>query len=107
LKTRFNESELQELVDKQKEILETAAPLVKAGGYLVYATCSLYMDENEGQIEAFLASHPDFAVLPIQDIWKNCVGGECPVTTPMLRLSPHSNHTDGFFTAVLKKANLT
>lgn len=103
LKNRFTEGELQELVDKQKEILETAYPLVKPGGYLVYATCSLYQDENESQVEAFLALHPDFELVPVGQLWDACVGGACPVTTPMLRLSPHANHTDGFFTAVMMK----
>jgi 16S rRNA (cytosine967-C5)-methyltransferase len=103
LKTRFNELELKELMEKQLDILETAYPLVKPGGYLVYATCSLYRDENENQIEAFLERHPDFELVPIVQLWESAVGGVCPVTTPMLRLSPHSNHTDGFFTAVLMK----
>jgi 16S rRNA (cytosine967-C5)-methyltransferase len=103
LKDRFTEAELQELIEKQKEILSSACDLVKTGGHLIYATCSLYRDENENQIESFLASHPEFELLPVQNLWESCVGGECPVTEPMLRLSPHRNHTDGFFVAVMKK----
>jgi 16S rRNA (cytosine967-C5)-methyltransferase len=103
LKTRFTEAELQELVAKQKEILHSGATLVKPGGHLIYATCSLYRDENENQIEDFLGSHADFEVLPVQSIWEACVGGDCPVTEPMLRLSPYRNHTDGFFVAVLRR----
>lgn len=103
LKTRFSESELQELLDKQQEIMEVAAPLVKIGGNLIYATCSLYCDENEAQIETFLKKFTNFENIPIQQVWETCVGGLCPVTTPMLRLSPFRNDTDGFFTAVLKR----
>lgn len=103
LKTRFSESELQELLNKQQEILEVAAPLVKIGGNLIYATCSLYRDENEIQIETFLKKFTNFEIIPIQQVWETCVQGLCPVTTPMLRLSPFRNDTDGFFTAVLKR----
>lgn len=103
LKTRFSEEDLEELLQKQSEILETASPLLKSGGILIYATCSLYRDENEMQVEAFLGNHPDFELLPIQEVWESCVGGSCPVSEPMLRLSPYKNHSDGFFTALLRK----
>ncbi|MBP6986613.1 MAG: RsmB/NOP family class I SAM-dependent RNA methyltransferase [Alphaproteobacteria bacterium] len=103
LKNRFNENDLNELVEKQREIMENAYPLLKSGGVLVYATCSLYREENEDQIENFLRKHPEFEILPVPEVWERCVGGSCPVTTDMLRLSPFKNHTDGFFTALLKK----
>lgn len=103
LKMRFNEADLNELVSKQREILEAAAPLVKKGGYLAYATCSLYRDENEEQVEAFLERHPEFQLKPIQDVWGACVGTECPLSTSWMRLSPHQHHTDGFFMALLEK----
>jgi 16S rRNA (cytosine967-C5)-methyltransferase len=86
-KWQLGETDLQELVVRQAAILASAARLVKPGGRLVYATCSLLPDENEEQIERFLASHPDF--LPVD-------GGR-------LRLSPLSHRTDGFFAATLQR----
>ena len=50
-------------------ILGGAARLVKPGGHLIYATCSLLIEENEIQIENFLAGNPAFSALPVSDIW--------------------------------------
>ena len=88
--------DLEELVPKQAEILDAAAKLVKPGGNLVYATCSVLPAENERQIEAFLARHPDFEALPVAEVFP-----ELANDTPFLRLSPLGHGTDGFFAAVL------
>ncbi len=72
------------LVPLQKEILDSASRLVKNGGRLVYATCSLLPEENAMQVDAFLANHPDFTRLQ-----------------PDLELTPAKHNTDGFFGAVL------
>ena len=77
---------------------------MKAGGRLVYATCSLLPEENERQVEAFLAANPDFSLIPITDAWGATVGTECPVPGPYLRLSPAAHNTDGFFAAVMQRA---
>lgn len=99
LKWRFPESELEEITATQERIINSAARLVKKGGRLVYITCSLYAEENEMQVEKFLASHPDFSVAPLPDLWdKNGTA-----LSPYLRLAPHLNSTDGFFAAVLHK----
>lgn len=87
---------LEELLTVQAEILERAARTVKPGGRLVYATCSLLPEENEGQVEAFLARHPEFAVVP-PDIPGLVDGG------PYMRLTPLRHNTDGFFAAVLER----
>ncbi|MEO9191191.1 MAG: RsmB/NOP family class I SAM-dependent RNA methyltransferase, partial [Acetobacteraceae bacterium] len=58
---RLTQQDLAELVVKQASILDTGAKLVRAGGKLIYATCSLLPEENEEQVSAFLARHPDFA----------------------------------------------
>ena len=87
---------LDELLGIQTEILEKSSKCVKPGGRLVYATCSLLREENEAQIEKFLAQHPAFSVQP-QD--KNSALGE-----PFMRLSPMRHGTDGFFAAILQKA---
>lgn len=81
---------LNELVAIQARILASAARLVKSGGQLVYATCSLLPEENEKQVEAFLQSHGDFTLVPTQN-------------GTYLSLTPLAHNTDGFFGAVLKK----
>ena len=92
--------DLAELVPKQAAILDAAARLVKPGGGLVYATCSVLPAEDERQIEAFVARHPEFSVVPVADI------GLPPETAsgPYLRLSPLRHGTDGFFAAALVRA---
>jgi 16S rRNA (cytosine967-C5)-methyltransferase len=100
---------VKELVDLQQRILASAARLVKPGGRLIYATCSLLPEENEGQIDAFLAQHADFSLLPIADVWRDSIGrhkyaGPCPATDNYLRLTPAQHGTDGFFVAVLQRS---
>ncbi|HYD99302.1 MAG TPA: RsmB/NOP family class I SAM-dependent RNA methyltransferase [Alphaproteobacteria bacterium] len=96
--------DLVELVALQRSILDSAARLVRPGGRLIYGTCSLLREENEAQVEAFLAAHPDFAVVPVPEVWARAVGNRCPVPGPYLRLSPLQHGTDGFFAAVLQRS---
>lgn len=102
-KWQLGETDLLELVESQKTILASASRLVKPGGLMVYATCSILPDENEGQIENFLAAHPDFTLVPVPTLWDRLVGTPCPVEGPWLRLSPLTHGTDGFFAAVLQR----
>ncbi|UYN97268.1 MAG: RsmB/NOP family class I SAM-dependent RNA methyltransferase [Enhydrobacter sp.] len=88
--------DLEELVPKQAAILDAAAKLVKPGGRLVYATCSVLPAENERQVEAFVARHPDFEAVPVP--WPELASG------PYLRLSPLRHGTDGFFAALLQRS---
>ncbi|HEY1856643.1 RsmB/NOP family class I SAM-dependent RNA methyltransferase [Acidocella sp.] len=92
---RLREDDLNELIAKQAAILDHAQKLTKPGGKLIYATCSLLNDENEAQVEAFLAKYPTYRQLPI----------EAPeeLRGPHLRLSPRRHNTDGFFAAVLER----
>jgi 16S rRNA (cytosine967-C5)-methyltransferase len=96
---RLTETDLSELVEKQAAILETASRLVRPGGRLIYATCSLLPAENEAQVDAFVQRHPDFAVTPAGDAW-----GAAPGPGPFLSLTPLRHDTDGFFGAVLTRA---
>lgn len=92
--------DLEELVPKQAGILDAAARLVKPGGGLVYATCSVLPAEDERQIEAFVARHPEFSVVPVTDL-------DLPAETaagPYMRLSPLRHGTDGFFAAAMVRA---
>jgi 16S rRNA (cytosine967-C5)-methyltransferase len=100
---RLERKDLDELVPKQAAILAAASRLVRKGGRLVYATCSILPDENEAQVRAFLADHPDFAVVPLDRAWP----GPAPVPGQgeFLSLTPRRHGTDGFFTAVLERAS--
>ncbi|MBI5936634.1 MAG: RsmB/NOP family class I SAM-dependent RNA methyltransferase [Betaproteobacteria bacterium] len=101
LKWRQTPEALAELNAKQASILNSAATLVKTGGRLVYATCSLLREENEAIVEAFLAGHPEFKLVP---------AGEALAAqhielamTDYLRLDTALHGTDAFFAAVLEK----
>ncbi|RLJ39177.1 RsmB/NOP family class I SAM-dependent RNA methyltransferase [Acidovorax sp. 106] len=107
LKWRQSAKAVQELVAKQTAILDSAAGLLKPGGRLVYATCSILPQENEAIAEAFSAAHPDFipldagetlAQLKVAQAASLCSGGE--TGSAYLRLWPHRHQTDGFFAAV-------
>jgi 16S rRNA (cytosine967-C5)-methyltransferase len=102
LKWRQTEDALAELTAKQRSILAAAATLVKPGGRLVYATCSLLAEENEDIVQAFLEAHPDFTLVPARDILAR-QGLTLQGVEQYLRLYPHVHDTDGFFAAVLEK----
>jgi len=106
--------DLAELVELQKEILASAARLVRPGGRLLYATCSLLPVENREQVATFLETHPDFQLVPIPDVWRKTIGilsaqdGGEAIAVPTgaedtLTLDPASNATDGFFVAVMQR----
>jgi 16S rRNA (cytosine967-C5)-methyltransferase len=101
VKWRQSPQGLLELNEKQASILSGAARLVKPGGRLVYATCSILDEENEAIVEQFLATHEDFALVPMKEIL-----AEQKIELDMedfLKLSPLEHHTDGFFAAVLTR----
>ena len=102
LKARQTEEGLAELNTKQRAILAAAAALVKPGGRLVYGTCSLLVEENEAIVEEFLAAHPEFELLPAQEILAH-QGVKLALADPYLRLFPHVHGTDGFFAAVMRR----
>jgi 16S rRNA (cytosine967-C5)-methyltransferase len=110
LKWRQNAEAVQEMAIKQTAILQGAARMVKSGGRLVYATCSVLPQENEAIAGAFSAANPDFEPLAAVDVLNGlkvehasslCAGGEGGGM--YLRLWPHRHSTDGFFAAVWQK----
>ena len=106
LKWRFDESELERLTAVQSDVLHASARLVKPGGRIVYATCSVLSVENQGIVSAFLAEHPDFAVVPAAEVLRG-QGVEIDHAerfAPWFVMLPHLHDTDGFFAAVLEKA---
>ena len=107
LKWRQSPEDIAELTVKQAAILASAARLVKPGGRLVYATCSILPQENEEIAAAFSAAHPDFVLTPVVELLtqlkvpeaeKLCSGQPNP--GEYLRMWPHIHNTDGFFAAV-------
>ena len=100
LKWRQSPEALGEMRVKQAAILRAASRLVKSGGRLVYATCSLLAEENEAIVDAFLADAPGFVELSAAALLKQqAIDLE---TGPRMRLWPHVHGTDGFFAAVLE-----
>jgi 16S rRNA (cytosine967-C5)-methyltransferase len=101
LKWRHGPEAIAELAAKQRRILDAAARLVKPGGRLVYATCSILHEENDAITDAFRRAHPEFAplscaeLLAAQRIQLN--------TGERLRLFPHRHGTDGFYAAAFAK----
>ncbi|WP_020594085.1 RsmB/NOP family class I SAM-dependent RNA methyltransferase [Kiloniella laminariae] len=87
----------------QLSVLDQAAPCVKPGGRLIYATCSLLDEENSLQIAAFLKKHPDFSQLDARQIWQSIGGKSCPFDGPAMQLTPAQHGLDGFFCTVLEK----
>ncbi|HYZ33341.1 MAG TPA: RsmB/NOP family class I SAM-dependent RNA methyltransferase, partial [Crenalkalicoccus sp.] len=103
-RTRTGSADLAELAARQSEILASAAPLVRPGGRLVYATCSLLPEEDEAPVTAFLDRHPEFAPLPLAVAWKDAgLAAPLPGEGPWLLLSPARHGTDGFFAAILER----
>lgn len=101
LKWRHDARAVDELAAKQARILESAARLVKPGGRLVYATCSLLRQENDAVADAFAARHAEFTALSCAELLK---GQRIALDTgERLRLSPPLHGTDGFFAAAFQR----
>jgi 16S rRNA (cytosine967-C5)-methyltransferase len=88
---------------KQRAILDAAGSLVKPGGRLVYGTCSLLAEENEEIVAAFLATHPEFSLVPAKAVLER-QGVTLPGAGDYLQLLPHVHDTDGFFAAVMERS---
>ncbi|MDT8436729.1 MAG: transcription antitermination factor NusB [Gemmatimonadota bacterium] len=97
---RLSPRRLRSLIDLQARILDGCAAAVAPGGRLVYATCSLEPEENEAQVEAFLARHPQFRREPGDGPWR--WGGE-RTKAGDLRFLPFRHGTDGAFASRLRR----
>jgi len=101
LKWRQSPQSIDELALKQRAILSAAATLLKPGGRLVYATCSVLGQENRAVVEEFLANHPDFELLSCRralDESHIALDGD-----DYLELRPQLHDTDAFFAAVMQR----
>ena len=110
LKWRQSQASVDSVAATQAAVLQGAARLVKPGGRLVYATCSLLAQENEHVAQAFTAAHPAFLPVPVADLLEQLKVGDSQQVLALcagpdggrnfLRLWPHRHATDGFFAAV-------
>ncbi|MDP3616580.1 MAG: RsmB/NOP family class I SAM-dependent RNA methyltransferase, partial [Rhodoferax sp.] len=110
LKWRQTLAQVAQMALTQTAILQSASRLLKPGGRLVYATCSMLQQENETVGQAFSAANPEFTPLEVAEVLTGlkveaaaslCSGGE--EGRRYLRLWPHRQQTDGFFAAVWQK----
>ncbi|MCG8465349.1 MAG: RsmB/NOP family class I SAM-dependent RNA methyltransferase [Xanthomonadales bacterium] len=101
LKFRQSEKTLQELTQQQASILAAAARLVRPGGRLVYATCSLMHKENQAIVDGFLEQSPSFKRLSVAELLT--AKGIDLDTGEDLVLLPHEHSCDGFYAAVLER----
>jgi len=101
LKWRQSAQAVEEMSTKQQSILASAARLLKPGGRLVYATCSVLARENQQVVEQFLAAHEDFVLVPAGEVL--AAQKIALQMGPYLELYPQVHQTDGFFAAVLER----
>lgn len=105
-KWKLSEAQLAARVADQVAVLDEAARFLKPGGELVYITCSVLPQENDDQVEAFLARHEGYSLVSLPDIWEQ-IFRDAP--KPLSRngktitLTPASTDTDGFFCARFRK----
>jgi 16S rRNA (cytosine967-C5)-methyltransferase len=112
LRWRSSPRSLAEMARLQERVLAAGAGALRPGGVLVYSTCTISATENEGLIDAFLDSHPDFSLddlaaeLPAYRMaGSGPVGRRLPSTTPGFVMTlPHRDRTAGFFIARLRRS---
>ncbi|MFA7096435.1 MAG: RsmB/NOP family class I SAM-dependent RNA methyltransferase [Gammaproteobacteria bacterium] len=100
---KWRAPDLERITTAQHTILAAAAELVRPGGRLVYATCSLLREENEDIVDGFVAAHSEYRIVPVREVLAR---RRVPLADvdEFLRLYPHRHGTDGFFAAVLERA---
>jgi 16S rRNA (cytosine967-C5)-methyltransferase len=97
IRWRLRPSDLDQLVDRQRKILDHASQMVAPGGCLLYSTCSLETDENESVSEDFLAHHDDFEVMPLR------ATDGLVTKAGNVRTWPHRHSSDGFFATAFRR----
>ena len=102
MKWVVTEETVSEIAQKQLHILEASSDLVKPGGIIAYATCTLFREENEDIVEKFLGTHPDFS-LERPPLAESKFDLAPFASGKYTKLYPHRNGTDGFFIAVIRR----
>ncbi len=106
--SEWSQENVNMCADRQAEILENAVKLLKNGGYIIYATCTFSLEENEMLIDSFLQKHPEFELVsPPDSVVENTVDGihfdgcKCENISFTRRCYPHKTKGEGQFAAVL------
>lgn len=106
-KWRLNEENLAERIEQQEQVLSEAKRFVRRGGYLIYVTCSVFPEENENQVYAFIEDNPNFELVSAGEVWEDLFGENKlkPWSSDMksITLTPAATNTDGFFFAVMER----
>ena len=101
--SEWSEENVLACAKRQIEILENCQSCVKAGGYLLYSTCTYSVEENEGVIEEFLSRHPEFSLVEVKDELKATTADGLGKFKAARRFYPHKSRGEGQFIALLKK----
>ena len=111
---QWSEENVRRCAERQKEILEQAALALRAGGTILYATCTFSLEENEMVVDDFLQKHPSFTLVEVPDAVKEhtadgiCFDGcHCSSLSLARRFYPHKSRGEGQFMAVLKDTSPT
>ncbi|PEN14075.1 16S rRNA methyltransferase [Longibacter salinarum] len=99
LRWQRKESDLEELTQLQAELLDAAADLVRPGGVLVYSTCTIEPEENEAQVDRFLAEHEDFELESVEGL----IADELVTSDGAFASLPHRDAIDGAYCARLRR----
>ena len=108
----WSEENVRKCAERQTEILENAVTALKSGGYIIYATCTFSLEENEMMIDSFLENHPEFEIVPVNEkVRENTADGiffdgcKCENIHYARRFYPHISRGEGQFMAVLHNKN--
>ena len=101
--SEWSEDNVRLCADRQAEILDNLASLVKGGGYLLYSTCTYSPEENEQTVSAFIERHPDFSLCPVKDKLIGATADGLYGMKDARRFYPHLTKGEGQFIALLKK----
>lgn len=101
VKYRVSREGVQVLCCTQAKILDAVAPMVKVGRTLVYATCSILPQENEDQVRAFLARHPEYEIAPMAALLPEALAGR--EGEYGLQMFAHRDGTDGFYVCRMRR----
>ena len=102
--TEWSEDNVKLCAERQKEILNNLSGTVKAGGYLLYSTCTYSREENEGVVGDFLANHSDFSLCEVNEDLRKATADGLDGLNDARRFYPHLTKGEGQFIALMKKA---